>query len=57
MARLLVCSGRDAIRAFERVGWAVDRQKGSHVSLVKEGVPVVLTVPLHSELDRGTFAP
>lgn len=39
MARLPVCSGRDAIRAFERAGWAVDCQKGSHVSLVKEGVP------------------
>jgi predicted RNA binding protein YcfA (HicA-like mRNA interferase family) len=33
----------------------VDRQKGSHVSLIKEGAPVVLTVPLHSELDRGTL--
>ncbi|MBC7348046.1 MAG: type II toxin-antitoxin system HicA family toxin [Clostridia bacterium] len=55
MARLPVCSGRDAIKALERAGWTVDRQKGSHVSLVKEGVPAVLTVPLHSELDRGTL--
>ncbi|MBC7336357.1 MAG: type II toxin-antitoxin system HicA family toxin, partial [Clostridia bacterium] len=43
MARLPVCSGRDAIKALERAGWTVDRQKGSHVSLVKEGVPAVLT--------------
>ncbi|MGB9792989.1 MAG: type II toxin-antitoxin system HicA family toxin [Thermacetogeniaceae bacterium] len=53
MARLPVCSGEDAIRAFEKAGWRVARQKGSHVSLVKPGTPVILTVPLHRELDRG----
>lgn len=53
MARLPVCSGEEAIRAFVRAGWRVARQKGSHVSLVKQGNPNVLTVPLHEELDRG----
>ncbi len=53
MARLPVCSGDEAIRAFEKAGWRVARQKGSHVSLVKPGTPVILTVPLHRELDRG----
>jgi predicted RNA binding protein YcfA (HicA-like mRNA interferase family) len=53
VARLPVCSGDEAIRAFEKAGWRVARQKGSHVSLVKPGTPVILTVPLHRELDRG----
>lgn len=53
MAELPVCSGREAIRAFQQAGWRVDRQRGSHVSLAKEGSQMVLTVPLHRELDRG----
>ncbi len=42
-----MCSGEEAIRAFVKAGWRVARQKGSHVSLVKQGNPNVLTVPLH----------
>ena len=53
MARLPVCSGADAIRVFERVGWSRASQKGSHVTLVKSGAIVVLTVPLHRELGPG----
>lgn len=53
MARLPVCSGEEAVKAFVRAGWQVARQKGSHVSLTKPGNPNVLTVPLHRELDRG----
>lgn len=53
MPRLPVCSGEEAIRAFEKAGWQVDRRRGSHVSMFKEGMPVVLTIPLHKELDRG----
>ncbi len=55
MASLPVVSGLDTIRAFERAGWRRARQKGSHVSLVKVGVNVNLSVPLHRELDRGTL--
>jgi len=55
MASLPVVSGEAAVRAFERAGWRRARQKGSHVSLVKPGVNVNLSVPLHRELDRGTL--
>jgi predicted RNA binding protein YcfA (HicA-like mRNA interferase family) len=55
MASLPVVSGEAAIRAFERAGWGRARQKGSHVSLVKPGVNVNLSIPLHRELDRGTL--
>jgi len=53
MPKLPVCSGKDVIDAFEKVGWLMDRQKGSHVTLIKEGETVVLTVPLHKEIDKG----
>ncbi len=55
MSGLPVCSGAAAIRVFERAGWRKDRQKGSHVHLVKPGFPLVLSVPLHRELAAGTL--
>jgi len=46
-------SGREAIRAFQRLGWQVHRRESSHVSLHKPGSPLLLTVPEHKELGRG----
>ncbi len=53
MSKLPVCSGAEALKVFREFGWTQDRQKGSHVSMVKSGSFVVLTIPLHPELDRG----
>jgi predicted RNA binding protein YcfA (HicA-like mRNA interferase family) len=53
VTRLPVCSGADAIRAFERNGWTRSRTRGSHVTLARQGATVVLTVPLHRELGPG----
>ena len=53
MSRLPVCSGREVIRAFVRAGWTEDRQRGSHVTLIKPDIAVVLTVPPHDTLGPG----
>jgi predicted RNA binding protein YcfA (HicA-like mRNA interferase family) len=53
MAKLPVCSGEQAVKAFQKAGWRISRQKGSHVSLTKPQFPVVITVPLHRELGPG----
>lgn len=55
MAKLPVISGADAVKAFKRAGWRVDRQKGSHVVLLKPGHIASLSVPQHSELAPGTL--
>lgn len=55
MGELPVCSGADAVRAFERLGWRKNRQSGSHIILVKVGAQITLSVPNHRELDRGTL--
>lgn len=55
MPRLPVISGRQAVTAFSRAGWKMVRQKGSHIILVKYGLPVTLSVPDHKELDVGTL--
>ncbi|MEW6417622.1 MAG: type II toxin-antitoxin system HicA family toxin [Nitrospirota bacterium] len=35
------------IKAFERSGWKVKKQTGSHVILTKEESPFVLSIPVH----------
>ena len=55
MGRLPVLSGADAVQIFGKAGWTVDRQRGSHVVLVKDGHIATLSVPDHKELARGTL--
>jgi len=55
MPSLPVCSGREAVRAFERAGWSIRRQTGSHIVLAKPGARPILSVPDHRTLDRGTL--
>ncbi|UUX93876.1 type II toxin-antitoxin system HicA family toxin [Methanoplanus endosymbiosus] len=48
-------SGHDAVKAFSKAGWVVRRQTGNHVIMKREGMPLILSVPLHSEMKRGTL--
>jgi predicted RNA binding protein YcfA (HicA-like mRNA interferase family) len=41
MPKLPVISGRQARRAFEKDGWVFDRQRGSHMVLVKPAVTLI----------------
>jgi predicted RNA binding protein YcfA (HicA-like mRNA interferase family) len=54
MSRLPVCSGQDAIRAFQKLGYAVDHQTGSHI-ILRHPQMRRLTVPNHRELAKGTL--
>ncbi len=56
MTRLPVISGRDAVRAFERIGYQVSHQTGSHIIMRHESPPHRhLSVPDHRELAKGTL--
>jgi predicted RNA binding protein YcfA (HicA-like mRNA interferase family) len=49
-------SGDRLIRALERLGHGVIRQKGSHVRLRHPGPPShTITIPLHSPMKLGTL--
>jgi predicted RNA binding protein YcfA (HicA-like mRNA interferase family) len=50
MPTLPTLSGRDVVRIFEKEGWQIARQRGSHIILVKEGHMVTLSVPDHREV-------
>lgn len=52
---LPVVSGAQAVRAFERAGWVIARQRGSHIILKKPATFYTLSVPDHNELDPGTL--
>lgn len=55
MATLPVLSARDVLRALKRAGFAVVRQGGSHIHLWHEDKHVLVTVPNHPELAKGTL--
>lgn len=55
MGRLANISGKDAAKAFQKMGWVVRGQLGSHLVLTKPGIRANLTVPQHSELAPGTL--
>jgi predicted RNA binding protein YcfA (HicA-like mRNA interferase family) len=54
-AGLPVVSGREAIRVFERLGYRVVRQRGSHIRLHHATDPSrkPLTIPDHRTLKPG----
>jgi len=56
LSRLPVVSGRELVRALEKVGYVVDRQKGSHIVLRHTEPPFRrVTVPDHKEVAKGTL--
>jgi len=55
MSRLANISGKEAARAFQKAGWEVLGQVGSHLILVKQGVRCNLSIPQHKELSVGTL--
>lgn len=50
-------SGQDVIKIFNSFGFEISKQKGSHITLVRElkGRKQILSVPNHKEIDRGTL--
>ena len=48
-----LCSGAETVKKFRRAGWTVDRQKGSHVMMVKTDYQCTLSIPLQRELGIG----
>ena len=55
MSRLPIISGEKAVKCFEKQGYVVVRQKGSHIRLMhksdKSKKP--LTIPEHKVLGKG----
>ena len=54
MAGVPLISGKEAVKAFSKLGWHVERRaKGSHIILKKPGMKTILSIPDHKQLDKG----
>jgi len=48
-------SGREVTKALRRIGFVVDRQRGSHTFLHNLEKNISVVVPAHKELKKGTL--
>ena len=53
MGKLANISGKEAVKAFQRAGWVLAGQVGSHCMMTTPGVRVNLSIPQHKELSIG----
>lgn len=55
MSGLPVVSGQECVKALQKTGFILKRQKGSHLILRRDDPHCQITVPNHKVLDRGTL--
>ncbi|HJY62992.1 MAG TPA: type II toxin-antitoxin system HicA family toxin [Ignavibacteria bacterium] len=56
MTKLPVVSGKETIKALQKIGYQFDHQKGSHIILRQDSYPFRrLTIPNHKEISKGTI--
>lgn len=55
MSKLPAVSGADCIKALEKVDFVLQRQRGSHITLVRKDPPTQVTIPNHREIAKGTL--
>lgn len=56
MSALPVVSGGEVVKALRKIGYVLDRQRGSHLILRQQTAPHRrLTVPDHKEVAKGTL--
>ena len=56
MVKLPVVSGREVVRALEKIGYVEDRQRGSHIVMRHSDPPFRrVTIPDHKEVAKGTL--
>ena len=53
MPKLPVVSAGQCIKALEKIGYEVDRQRGSHITVIRDNPYGRVTVPNHKELKPG----
>jgi predicted RNA binding protein YcfA (HicA-like mRNA interferase family) len=49
-------SGREVVKALQKSGFYVKRQKGSHIVLRRDNPFAQVVVPDHKSIDTGTLA-
>ncbi|MBI5886159.1 MAG: type II toxin-antitoxin system HicA family toxin [Deltaproteobacteria bacterium] len=55
MSKLPQITGKICVKALKRAGFYIDRQKGSHVIMLKDNPRLRACVPMHGEIKKGTL--
>lgn len=55
MPKLLVLSAKVVVKVLTKFGFQVHRQTGSHIHLWNEDQRLLVTIPNHKELAKGTL--
>lgn len=57
MSNLPQVSGKDTIKALQKIGFVINSQKGSHVKLVRirNDQKQTVVVPMHKNIKKGTL--
>lgn len=58
MPKMVVVSGADVVKIFEKFGFLLIKQRGSHMKLcriINGVIRQILTIPNHDEIDKGTL--
>jgi predicted RNA binding protein YcfA (HicA-like mRNA interferase family) len=55
MPKLPVLSANKVVKALKRAGFKIVRQSGSHIHLWHNEQRILVTVPNHKELAKGTL--
>ena len=48
-------SGKEIVRAFQRIGYYRVDQRGSHIKIRNDTTQITLIIPDHKEVDRWTL--
>lgn len=57
MSKLPQVSGKDTIKALQKIGFVINSQKGSHVKLARiiDGRKQTVVIPTHKIIKKGTL--
>ena len=55
MSKLPVVSGKQCIKALEKIGFMIFRQRGSHITMVRKNPQCQVTIPNHKTVAKGTL--
>jgi len=57
MSRLPQASGKDTIKALQKIGFIIISQKGSHIKLIRTigSQRQTITIPMHKVIKKGTL--
>jgi len=55
MTKLPQISGRECVKALQSIGFYVDRQRGSHIIMLRDQPRGRVSVPNHKVLKPGTL--